>query len=1132
MTWNIQGLKYKLSNAWFKTFCEQSKIFAFSEVWSCKKTDIETAFPDFEVFYSARTQMQKGGVAVCVHKSFVCHVKHLFKTLEDCIFLKIGKCVFDLPFDVLAAFVYIAPERSVVYGDNIECGIDILENNMTEVSSQYPGLPWILCGDFNARTAGLSDVDASDENRHAQPLHDLDELSDATPLPTRKSKDTTTNSYGPKLVDFCKENDLFIVNGRTVSDSEGEITCIANRGKSIVDYFICSRLLFDYVVDMHVADRCESDHFPLIMSFGSQLSMNVDESCDDMDLEEGMKFVWKEECAESFHNYICENKDDAFHGFMSALDVNTDTGSSSLVTFLQNAAQKMRSNVKQKKSRAQPPWWDAECEHAKQEKYMQLKRFRQLNSHEELIKYLDLKKHFKELCKTKHAQENDRVLHELNAACSDPNARTFWQKIKSLTSNRLSCLSSVSPRAWYDHFRTLLNNDQSVEDSDFSQEVDDVLKKHSVESCTDCLHAQLDDQISEDEIRHAINGLKKGKAAGPDGLSSDIFIHAQDVLVRFLCPLFNRVFESGVYPESWTKAVIFPLHKKGNIRNTDNYRGISLLNIISKLYSVVINNRLSAFCETNDSIPEAQAGFRKGYSTIDNIFSLQSIVQKYLTKKGGRFYSLFVDFSKAFDSVHRQKLLYLIMHKTGIHGNMFKTLEAMYKSVKTAVRIGSKITDYFDCISGVRQGCVLSPLLFSIFLSELQVELMNCGSKGIDIFADDLGVFLLMYADDIVLLSDSVVDLQKKILCLENYCKKWGLTVNMDKTKVVVFKNGGFVKSTEKWYYGNTKISVESCYTYLGVIFSTTLNWAKCVENLSGKALRAMAAIRKLYFRLQGIPTATLFRIFDSKVKPILLYGSEIWGLQRYDAIEQVHIKVCKLVLGVGRDVKNNVALGECGRFPIYIDCYVRVIKFWLRLLSMPDNRYPKQCYNMLKMHDQSGRHNWVTRVKTLLCSHGFGCVWEMQNVGNVACFLSMFKQRLADSFHQEWHDSLSTNPDYCTYHPQIVRASYIDHLSAREYRRALCLLRCNRLPLNAVTYRTQPIRDPFCKQCDSQCIEDLCHFMLICPKYASLRKKYLPLYYYRFPSQFKILLLCSNLSERLSFRVAVYINACLKLRQ
>ena len=131
------------------------------------------------------------------------------------------------------------------------------------------------------------------------------------------------------------------------------------------------------------------------------------------------------------------------------------------------------------------------------------------------------------------------------------------------------------------------------------------------------------------------------------------------------------------------------------------------------------------------------------------------MVQKYLTKQGGRFYALFVDFSKAYDSIHRMKLMYTLLQKAGIHGKMFQTLKGMYQHVKASVRVGSKVTDYFDCMSGVRQGCVLSPLLFSIFLSELQVELLG-------------------YADDIALVSDSVADLQKKIDCLEHYCIKWG----------------------------------------------------------------------------------------------------------------------------------------------------------------------------------------------------------------------------------------------------------------------------------------------------------------------------------------------------------------------
>ena len=150
--------------------------------------------------------------------------------------------------------------------------------------------------------------------------------------------------------------------------------------------------------------------------------------------------------------------------------------------------------------------------------------------------------------------------------------------------------------------------------------------------------------------------------------------------------MFNRIFETGTYPSEWTKSLIYPLHKKGDPSDVNNYRGISLLNILSKVFSSIINCRLTTWAHNSSNIPEEQAGFRKGYSTIDNIFTLQSIVQKYLSKKQGRFYVLFVDFSKAFDCIDRAKLFYILYQK-GLRGNLLKIIQCMYKQVLAAIRI-------------------------------------------------------------------------------------------------------------------------------------------------------------------------------------------------------------------------------------------------------------------------------------------------------------------------------------------------------------------------------------------------------------------------------------------------------------
>ena len=134
-----------------------------------------------------------------------------------------------------------------------------------------------------------------------------------------------------------------------------------------------------------------------------------------------------------------------------------------------------------------------------------------------------------------------------------------------------------------------------------------------------------------------------------------IFKRYRDCIIHYLVELFIEIFKSGSYASEWTKAFIQPIHKKGDTTNPDNYRGISLLSCVSKLYTSVINSRLTQWAEDSDVLSEAQAGFRKDYSTVDHIFTLHAMVSKHL-KKNKRLYAAFVDFRKAFDTVKRNVL--------------------------------------------------------------------------------------------------------------------------------------------------------------------------------------------------------------------------------------------------------------------------------------------------------------------------------------------------------------------------------------------------------------------------------------------------------------------------------------------
>ena len=138
-------------------------------------------------------------------------------------------------------------------------------------------------------------------------------------------------------------------------------------------------------------------------------------------------------------------------------------------------------------------------------------------------------------------------------------------------------------------------------------------------------------------------------------------------------------------------------------------------------------------------------------------------------------------------------------------------------------------------------------------------------------------------------------------------------------------------------------------------------------------------------------------------VKPILLYGSEIWGYQKRKCIESVQIHFCKFLLKLGSHTSNDASLGECGRYNLYVDSLLKCIKFWIKIVHMPNSRLPKHSYDMLYVLDQNGKNTWVSEVKYVLHRTGFGYVWIAQTVGNVRLFLSEFKQRVIDIEKQNW---------------------------------------------------------------------------------------------------------------------------------
>lgn len=228
--------------------------------------------------------------------------------------------------------------------------------------------------------------------------------------------------------------------------------------------------------------------------------------------------------------------------------------------------------------------------------------------------------------------------------------------------------------------------------------VQDFTVKHDGD-CMVCNGEQLGDEtvqalnatITVHEVLNCMKQMSNGKSGGYDGIIVEMLKASQHIIAPYLAHIFNTVIETGHYPEQWAKAVLVPLHKKGPTSDVNNYRGIALLSVIGKLFCKILNSRLVHWADTCEIQKEEQAGFRKGYSTTDNIFILQSLIQKYCSKQKGRLYVLFVDFSKAFDTIPHALLFYQLMQK-GVHGKILRVMRSMYSMAQSCVRTPQGLT--------------------------------------------------------------------------------------------------------------------------------------------------------------------------------------------------------------------------------------------------------------------------------------------------------------------------------------------------------------------------------------------------------------------------------------------------------
>ena len=207
------------------------------------------------------------------------------------------------------------------------------------------------------------------------------------------------------------------------------------------------------------------------------------------------------------------------------------------------------------------------------------------------------------------------------------------------------------------------------------------------------------------------------------------------------------------------------------------------------------------------------------------------ITKKLNSKRGGKVYVALVDYKKAFDTVNREAL-WDVLQKLKTSSKMIRILKAMYNSVMSCVRWGANLSQFFECPQGVKQGCLLSPLIFSLLISEVAEYVRKNGKHGIQLLPSLEEIFLLLFADDIVLVSSTPSGLQNQINNLEKASNSLGLTVNLDKTKVMIFRKGGHIGAGEKWFFNGNEMEIVNSYKVPWIHFNDKVVFKFCLRGI------------------------------------------------------------------------------------------------------------------------------------------------------------------------------------------------------------------------------------------------------------------------------------------------------------
>lgn len=1049
--WNVCGIK----NFDASQFSERSDFYGLSETWLTKPLPEQSAITrDFETSFVAATKefsrgRASGGLAI-LHQLDQRNLE-ILDASTHWLFVK---------FDYFNFFVIVG---TVYFNDKFEINfiLDSLQILLNELYDKYDDFLLIIGGDFNARISVKNEIQE-------------EALAGTNLKGQRRSLDKLLEPRGSQLLDFMEKNGMIVLNGRSPGDPEGMFTFAGAPGNSMIDQVWVSLshvdLVFDFSVDLNVS---LSDHFPIIVRLYPDDETN---ESNEIEKTEGETEIlrWKPARTLDFRDAMRWSPRIAFDFANSNIDSQLNNFNECIFEVSNELEMiKMYSHGKKSKFNCKKSWFDEECTALKNETKRALDNCKKNNfEKKEKDAFLEKKKLLKKILndkKNKYEQERKKKFENIK------NSKEFWQAYNECKIRKKNNVN-VNLQEWQLFFANVYPP-RILDDSEFVGVID----------------PYTDVDISLVELKKAVKKLKMGKSPGKDQISNVFFKNLPENWLLYILTLFNCILHTEKTPTSWSTAVMTMIHKKGNMKDPLNYRGIALMNNSLKLFTEIINDRLKNRIEQLELIPECQSGFRSGRSCAENIFVLLSIAQFQLRFQGNSFFGLFVDFKRAFDSV-RHSLLWHKLFIMGVSAKIIRIMRNIYQTAKMQVRVGHDLSEEIEITEGVLQGEILSPLLFILFLADMEDFFRKKGLTGVQMNNSE-DVILLMYADDLIILANSQIDLCKKLIVLEQYCDQNSLTVNSKKTKIVHFRNGG-KQCDNRFVFKNETIETVGMYTYLGVNISCSAKGKLAADEALRKTDIATGSVLSTLAIGKNDSWQGIMKLHDSIISATLLYAVPVWGLRYTESLEKGQLNFFKKILCLPRNTSNSILRLELGIDKIELRIVDLTLNWIIHLLKLPNTRLPKKCFlrhlELYRSGVRNVKYNWIAQVNEFLLKVGYGEIWvnedpqfwEEKRQSICDALKSVLKQQDLAKYYDSTFCQIKlsrelSSVDYLQNRCSFTRKRLLSQLRlASKY---ICLI-----TIKGLTYKIYP--DQLCTICNLNENETIIHILLKCPLYQNLR--------------------------------------------